>query len=147
MAQEDNKAIARRVFEEWNTGKIDDVADQLVAPDAVWHDAQDPFQDIRGPEHLKRLAHMYRDAFSDLRFDIKLQIAEDDYVSTLLEGTGTNDGELTGLPPTGKRSNVMVTSTSKIVDGKMVESWTTWDTLGMLQQLGLAPKGAQAATA
>jgi steroid delta-isomerase-like uncharacterized protein len=146
-AQEDNKAIARHVFEAWNSGNMDEVANQVVAADAVWHDAQDPFQDVRGPEHLKRLAQMYRDAFSDLRFDLKIQIAEGDYVATLIEASGTNDGELMGQPATGRRTSVLLTSTDRIEDGKMVESWSTWDTLGMLQQLGLAPKGAQAATA
>lgn len=135
MATEENKAIAKRVFGAWNTDDIDDVADQCVAPDAVMHDPQDPFLDILGPEHVKRLAHMYRAAFSDLHFDITLQIAEGDYVATVLEGRGTNDGEVMADPAT-----VVITSTDKIVDGKIAETWITWDTLGMLQQRGLAPR-------
>jgi steroid delta-isomerase-like uncharacterized protein len=146
MAHEDNKAIARRIWEAFESGNLDQY-DQLVAADATTHDAQDPFTDLRGPEHIKRLVQMYRKAFSDIHFDIKRQIAEDEYVATLLEASGVNSGELMGQPATGKRSTVMITSTDKIVDGKITETWTTWDTLGMLQQLGLAPKGAQSATA
>jgi len=32
----------------------------------------------------------------------------------------------------------------RIEQGKMVESWTTWDTLGLLQQLGVVPSPQQA---
>jgi hypothetical protein len=33
---------------------------------------------------------------------------------------------------------------SRLQSGKVVEEWTNWDTLGMLQQLGAVPEMARA---
>jgi predicted ester cyclase len=34
----------------------------------------------------------------------------------------------------------------RIQDGRIVETWVNWDTLGMMQQLGLVPEQAAAAS-
>ncbi|MDH6199141.1 putative ester cyclase [Mycobacterium frederiksbergense] len=142
MAVEQHKAIARRVWEVFVSGDLNEL-DELVAPGAAFHDTQDPFGDQRGPQHMRSLIEMYRKSFSNMKFDVKMQIAEGDYVCTLLEAQGDNTGEIMGQPPTGKHARINLTDTTKIVDGKIAENWVTWDTLGMLQQLGLVPAGAQ----
>ena len=86
---------------------------------------------------------MYRQSFSDIRFDIKQQVAEGDFVCTLLEAQGDDTGGLRGQAPTGRHARIMLTITDRLADGKIAESWATWDTLGMLQQLGLVPTPAQ----
>lgn len=144
MAEDQNKATSRRVWELFSSGDLDQL-DDVVAQGAAVHDAQDPFQDERGAEHMKHLIQMYRNSFSNMRIDVQRQVAEDDYVCTLLEAQGDNTGEIMGQPATGKHCRVQITNTDRIVDGKIAESWVTWDTLGMLQQLGLAPTGAQPA--
>ena len=48
------------------------------------------------------------------------------------------------MPPTGKQSTVTGITIDKIVNGRIAESWTNWDTLGMLQQLGAVPALATA---
>ncbi|MBU2551041.1 MAG: ester cyclase [Proteobacteria bacterium] len=45
------------------------------------------------------------------------------------------------LARTGNRIEMRDTSIKKIVDGKFAESWGTIDSLSMMQQLGLLPKG------
>lgn len=55
--------------------------------------------------------------------------------------------EIMGQPATGKHSAVLVTQVDRVADGKIAESWSCWDTLSMLQQLGLAaPAPPQPAT-
>ncbi|MHC9296625.1 ester cyclase [Mycobacterium sp. LTG2003] len=142
MAEDQNKAVARRVWEAFASGDLD-AFDEIIAPGAAFHDTQDPFGNQRGPEHMKNLIQMYRNAFSNMRFDVKLQVAEGDYVCTLLEAQGDNTGELMGQPATGRHSRIQITDTDRIVDGKIEETWVTWDTLGMLQQLGLIPTASQ----
>ncbi len=44
-----------------------------------------------------------------------------------------------GMAPTGKQATVTGITIDRIVDGRIAESWTNWDTLGMLQQLGVVP--------
>jgi len=46
------------------------------------------------------------------------------------------DGDY-GIPPTGKRVQVDAMSLLRLEGGKIAENWTTWDTLGILQQLGI----------
>ncbi|MDV3128959.1 ester cyclase [Mycobacterium sp. 21AC1] len=146
MAEDQNKATARRIWEIFTSGELDEL-DELVAPSAAFHDTQDPFGDQRGPEHMKSLMKMYRTSFSNIRFDVKMQIAEGDYVCTIIEAQGDNTGEIMGQPATGKHSRIQLTDTDRIEDGKIAESWVNWDTLGMLQQLGLIPTGAERAPA
>jgi len=134
-----NKAVAKRFFEAWNARDLD-AFDEIVAPDAVTHDPQSPFSDIRGSEGAKRLAEMYHAAYSDSRFEVHEQIAEGDLVVTRWTGKGTHDGELMGMPPTGKWVEVDGVAIDRISGGKIVESWNCFDALGMMQQLGAIPE-------
>ncbi|OMC37526.1 hypothetical protein A5740_04695 [Mycobacterium sp. GA-1841] len=141
MADDQNKTISRRVWEVFASGDLSEL-DDLVAPGAAYHDTQDPFGDQRGPEHMRSLIEMYRKSFTNMKFDVKMQIAEGDYVCTMIEAQGDNTGEIMGHPATGKHARINLTDTTRIEDGKIAENWVTWDTLGMLQQLGLIPAGA-----
>jgi predicted ester cyclase len=43
------------------------------------------------------------------------------------------------MPPTGKQVTGSGISIHRIADGKIAEAWVNFDTLGMLQQLGVIP--------
>ena len=58
-------------------------------------------------------------------------------------GTGTQNGDLPGIPATGRPVRVPGIWMQRIADGKIVESWQVWDTLLMLQQLGVIPAPAE----
>ncbi|WP_458317175.1 ester cyclase [Mycolicibacterium brisbanense] len=146
MAEDQNKAVSRRIWEVFASGDLAEL-DDLVAEGAAYHDTQDPFGDQRGPEHMRSLMGMYRQTFSNIRFDIKQQVAEGAYVCTLLEAQGDDTGGLMGQAATGRHARIMLTITDRHEDGKIAESYATWDTLGMLQQLGLVPAAAQQPTA
>jgi steroid delta-isomerase-like uncharacterized protein len=140
---EANKAISRRVIDEvFNEGRLE-LAEELVAADYVGHDAAAP-EAITGVDAFKRQVGGYRAAFSDLRISIDEQIAEGDRVVTRWTGRGTHDGELFGISPTGKQTTATGITIERIVEGRIAESWTNWDTLGPLQQLGAVPAMAQA---
>jgi predicted ester cyclase len=47
------------------------------------------------------------------------------------------------LPPSGKPLREAEILIFRIADGKIVESWATWDHLSLLQQLGAAPAPEQ----
>ena len=51
----------------------------------------------------------------------------------------TNTKEFMGTPPTGKQVSVTGTDLYRFEGDKIAETWIHWDTLRMLQQLGLAP--------
>jgi steroid delta-isomerase-like uncharacterized protein len=138
MSAESNKALSRRLLEEaFNVGNID-VIDELVTTDFVNHDAALP-EPMIGPDAAKASINGYRTAFPDLRLTIEEQIADDQGVATRWSAKGTHEGDLMGMAPTGKQATVTGITIDRIVDGRIAESWTNWDTLGMLQQLGVVP--------
>jgi steroid delta-isomerase-like uncharacterized protein len=135
MASDDLKAMVRRELEEvYGAGDLD-VVDEIVSKGYVGHDSAIP-EPLRGPSAVKDAAAGYRAAFPDLRLTIETQIAEGDIVVTRWTATGTHQGELFGIAPTGKQATVSGISIDRFSGGKVAESWTNWDTLGLLQQLG-----------
>ena len=50
--------------------------------------------------------------------------------------TGTQHGELPGLPATGKPAKVMGIWIHHLAGGKIVESWGVANHLGLIQQIG-----------
>lgn len=50
------------------------------------------------------------------------------------------------MPPTGKQFTIPGVSLLRLENGKVVEAWIIQDQLSMLQQLGLIPAPAQAAS-
>ena len=61
-------------------------------------------------------------------------------------GRGTHAGDLMGIAPTGKQVTVTGISIQRIANGKIMEEWSTYDMLGMLQQLGVAPMPGKASS-
>lgn len=138
MGGEDLKAIARRETDEiFNKGNLD-IIDEIISPDYVGHDPASP-EPIRGHEGLKAMITGYRSAFPDISVTIEQQIAEGDTVVTRWTARGTHEGELFGIAPTGKQGTVTGISIERIVDGKVVEDHTNWDTFGLMQQIGAIP--------
>jgi steroid delta-isomerase-like uncharacterized protein len=134
---DDNKAIARRFFELVNERNLDGFAD-IIAPNAVDHDPYNPVEG-QGPDVARQAMEGYIKAFPDLRMTVDDQVAEGDRVATRWTGTGTHEGDLMGIQGSGKQATVTGISIDRFEDGKIVESWSNWDTLGMLQQTGAIP--------
>jgi steroid delta-isomerase-like uncharacterized protein len=138
MTDTERKAFARRQIEElWNKGNLD-FAEECFTPDYVSHDPASP-EEIRGPEGFKQNVAAVRAAFPDFRMEIVDQVAEGEKVVTRYVATGTQEGELAGIPPTGKRVEVPGMGIDYYSDGKIRESWEYYDVMGMMQQLGVVP--------
>ncbi len=82
---------------------------------------------------------MFRTAFPDMEIHAEDVIAEGDLAAWRVVGSGTNTGEMMGMPPTGKRVDFTGVDMGRIKDGKAVEHWTGDTTFRMLQQLGIIP--------
>jgi steroid delta-isomerase-like uncharacterized protein len=142
MSMEENKAIVRRLNDEvWTDGRLE-VIDELIADDFVTTVVGAPEQ-IRGPQGFREFVVMYRKAFPDLRITVDEQIAEGDIVVTRWTATGRNEGELMGMPATGKQATTAGININRISGGKLVEGWGLFDQLGLLQQLGAVPAPAR----
>ncbi len=85
---------------------------------------------------------MYRNAFPDFRITTEEQIADGDVVVTRWTGTGTHQGDLMGMPATGKEATTAGITIDRFAGGKLVAGWAIFDQLGLLQQLGAVPTPA-----
>jgi steroid delta-isomerase-like uncharacterized protein len=138
MSEATNKAISRRADEElFNRGNLD-VADELFAPDFVYHDPATG-EDLSGPESVKRFAAALRAAFPDLHQTIEDQVAEGDRVAYRWTARGTHRGELLGAAPTGNRVTFSGITVARLASGRIEEMWESYDALGLLRQLGALP--------
>ena len=134
MSPEEHKAVVRRFVEAvQNEGDLS-VLDELAAPGYINHSA--PAGVPADREGLKQLTAMFRRAFPDGRMTIEDMVAEEDRVATRKTFRGTHQGELMGIPSTGKVVAIGLIDIVRLVDGKVVESWSAADDLGLLQQLG-----------
>jgi steroid delta-isomerase-like uncharacterized protein len=145
---EQNKALSKRNFEEvWNQHKLN-VIDELVSANTVLYDPSIPGGKVTGPKGYRQFVEVYLAAFPDVHFTINDQFADGDKVATRWTVSGTHKGDLMGIAPTGKHSTSTGITIDRYQNGKAVESFSNWDTLGMFQQLGvvpmLAPAGAKA---
>jgi len=138
MSTDQNKTIARRIVEEAWTKHDPSILDTLFSNDAILHDPQNKTI-VKGPQGAKSTLATYLKAFPDLKISIEREIAEGDFVVQQLVATGKNTGEFNGMPATGKTTTVHGVMTSKIKDGKVVGPWSLFDSLGLLQQLGVVP--------
>jgi steroid delta-isomerase-like uncharacterized protein len=134
MGAQTNKEIVRRIAEEPWRGNYD-VIDEHVAADYIGHDPSMP-EPIRGPAGFREFVRTYQDAFRNARITVEEQLAEGDLVATRWTGRGIHEGELMGIQPTGKETTVTGITISRLKDGKVAEEWSSWDTFGMLVQLG-----------
>jgi steroid delta-isomerase-like uncharacterized protein len=135
---EENKAVVRRELEEIFTQGNLDAAEDVYAPNIYSHQPAGS-EDISGLEAIKEFTAGLRQAFPDLEITIEDQIAEGDKVVTRSTSRGTHQGELWGIPATGKEVEVTSISMDRIEGGKIAEHWTQADQLGMMQQLGVVP--------
>ncbi len=142
MSTEQNKALVRRLFEQ-SDNHNGELPPDLFAPDYIYHFPASP-EPLPYQGHVQ-MARMFYAAFPNLQHSIEDQIAEGDRVVTRITIRGAHQGELMGMPPTGKQIIVTAISIDRIVNGKIVEEWVNSDVLGMLQQLGAVPMPTQTA--
>ncbi len=88
---------------------------------------------------------MYRTAFPDAQVKVEDLVAEGDKVVIRWTSRGTNKGNLGTIGPTGKSATMTGTDILRITGGKIQEVCINWDSLGLLQQLGVAQLRSQAA--
>src|SRR4051812_32019500 len=96
-----------------------------------------------GPEGVKAVVSMFRSGMPDLRVTIDDMGAEGDKVATRYTIEGTHEGELFGVPPTGRRLSIESMAVERVSDGKIEEHRRITDTLDMMQQLGVLPESGR----
>ena len=136
----DNKERALRLYEILNQKTFDQL-DNLVAADLQHHIPGLPV----GLPVYKGMLASYQAGFPDIHHSIEEMVAEGDQVAVLIYSTGTHTGTFMSHAPTGKRFTATGMELLRFAGGRLAERRGIFDTITMLQQLGLygpAPAGS-----
>ncbi|HEY5985013.1 MAG TPA: ester cyclase, partial [Streptosporangiaceae bacterium] len=135
MYPEELKTRARRIVEEvLNQGDLA-VANELISSDCVHHVPGD--QLAAGLAGLRHWLTLTQRIFPDFHAIVEDEIAEGDRVVQRITGYGTHEGELFGVPPTGKQVTFPMIEINRAgPDGRFVEHWSSLDLFGVLRRLG-----------
>jgi predicted ester cyclase len=133
---EESKGLLRRITDEiWNKRRLD-LIDELIAADFVDH-IEMPGVEGRGREHYRASVTAMHSALPDYREEILWSIAEGDRAVSYVRLTGTHEGPLYGLEPTGRRVEYNAMGALRFASGRAIERWGFGDSTAMMQQLGL----------
>ncbi len=121
---EQNKALFERYVDEVFHKRNLAVIDEFLDPNLVEH--REEIYAILG-------------AFPDLHITVEDLIAEGGKLVGRVTLTGTHQGELMGIPATGKQVSFSEILIVRISNGKVVELSEVADTMSMMQQLGVIP--------
>jgi steroid delta-isomerase-like uncharacterized protein len=148
MSPEENIAIVQRWWEAvWNHGNIeliDDIYDVGFVLHTEWQEPQHPEAvESIGRDASKERIRSWRQAFPDLHISIDDIFAEGPFVACRYTATGTNRGELMGRPPTNRRTFMTGMTFLRVAGGKITEAWINWDTIGLMQDIGILPSPEQ----
>ena len=143
MSTSDNKNIVRRQWFEdfWDNGNID-AANDLFTSDYALHLSGSPAPIDR--DGAKEVVKMFNATFPDLKHEVNELIGEGDTIVARWTVRGTHQGEFQGIAPTGKQIVLPGTTVHHMADGKIAETWLTFDNLDLLQQLGAVPQPSHA---
>lgn len=128
--------IIRDFFQQvWNDHKIDAVSRFLTA-DHVNHDPTMGDDFPQGIDGYKGFVSTFLSAFPNLHFDVHGFQADGDTVSYHWTAVGTQTGDLMGIPASGKTATVHGMNRSRILNGKVVETWAEWNPQDLMSQIG-----------
>jgi steroid delta-isomerase-like uncharacterized protein len=132
---EANKAIVVDVIEKlWNQQDLD-VLDETRSTDIVIHVPVETVSPWTGIEITKQVVTAYLTGLPDMHVTNNDVFAAGDEVVARWTAKGTHGGELAGIPPTGKPVTYTGITIYRLANGKIVEEWWAWDTLGLIQQI------------
>jgi steroid delta-isomerase-like uncharacterized protein len=131
---EENKAIARKIYEIISTGEFDR-AEEIVDASALDNELLPHDRGAKLIETFKETFLEAREGFPDLNITVEDVMAEEDRVAARVTMRGTHLGEFQGIAPTGKRVEVRAIDMFRIREGKIVEHWGhADDPTGFLRQ-------------
>lgn len=135
-----HKDLLGRMFDRLNEGDVEGFVDGL-APDYVRHcQAMPPdLQELRGREAMEAWLRANLETFPDYREEIEWLVGEGDHVAWRSRARGTMTGAMGDFPATGRAMDLVILGMHRFEDGRIAETWTAWDNVAVLSQLGLMP--------
>jgi steroid delta-isomerase-like uncharacterized protein len=131
---EGNEVIVERFYRElWNSWDLS-VADEILSEDLRFRGTLG--STLEGREAFKAYVETVRRAFPDWHNRIDEVIACGDRVITRMTWSGTHEGVLAGVEPTGARVEYVGAAIFRISVGRIEEAWVVGDTQELWRALG-----------
>jgi predicted ester cyclase len=134
MAHEE---LIRRIFDEIINAGNAGAVDELMTEDYIDHG---PMGDLHGTEAFKQVVAMWRSAVPDVHCAVEDLFSSGDMVAWNVRTTGTHTGEMMGIPPTGRRIELLSPNIGRVRDGRASEHWADQSMFQFLQQIGAIPQ-------
>ena len=131
---DDNLAFVRRMEEDLFNLRDLTAVDRYVSPAYTLRTAE--AGSPSGREAIKAYIAAYLDGFPDLHISIDQLLAFGDKVVGVFTFTGTHDGHLFGVPPTGRTISVRQIAIYRLENGRVVDEWEVSDQQGLMRQIG-----------
>lgn len=138
MTDKANMALVLDTLFAWNAHDPERMISYLHADHVLESDTLP--EAVVGHQSYRDFMQMYLRAFPDLRFEITQLIPNGRFVAERWTAMGTHLGELMGIAATGRKTKTHGCSVYHISEGKILRSWTYWDTGSLLHQLGVLPR-------
>ena len=138
----ENKELVLGSFEVIRGGDFDEL-DKMMAADYVRHCEATPDVEVTSLEAFKTYLQREAETIPNPEITITHLLAEDSYVAFWATYAGIQEGPMGPYPATGNRMEIDFAGVHRIEDGKIAETWVTWDNLAWLTQLGLFPPQMQ----
>lgn len=135
----DKKDTMRRFYAEILGGGDLDLVDELMTDDFVDHE-EGPPGTPPGREGVKAFVSMFREAFPDLRADVNEMLEDGDLIAARVTFSGTHDGELMGVPASGKAVSIETMDIVRFDGDLLAEHWGVTDLMALMQQIGAIPE-------
>ena len=127
-------SFVQALFTKGDLGAVD----EYLAEDYADHDPPMGFPGSR--EGMRQAGAMFRAAFPDWRSDEELLVGDGDLVVEQFTASGTHQGEIFGVPASGRTAILPGINVFRVRDGRITERWGRLDELGLMRQLGLIPE-------
>ena len=124
-----------------DAGVLDEL-DKYIAADYVRHCQATPEAVVESLDDFKALLRSWSDTYSEITTKADVFIAEGDFVAFYGSFSAIQIGPMGPFPATGKQMVSEFAGYHRIAEGKIAETWVTWDNLSALMQLGLFPPQA-----
>lgn len=138
-ASRKNKEIVKKTFAVVGSGQYDRF-DDFIAPDYTRHCQATPGVNVNSLAEFKEFIRNDRKAIPDQRLVVHKLVAEGDLVAFWATYEGTQTGQMGPFPPSNKRAKLDFSGIHRIENGKVAETWVTWDNMAILSQLGHLPQ-------
>ncbi len=132
----ENIANVQFMFDGITSVPIEELVEQCIAPEYVRQDNCAMPGTASSVDGFVEYVRAARENFEGYRMQVDEIFGEGDKVVARVRATGLHRGGFMGVLQGGQRVNFLLSGIYRMAQGRIAQSWVTWDSYGALAQLG-----------